>query len=705
MIRVILKTALLGLAFGISTNLSCMAGADETIKTLNPPGQNTPKQNKRVFKAGYFKRYAPRTALDMISQIPGFQIRKSEEKRGLGQGGANILINGARLSGKSDAGERLAQINAADVKRIEIQDGAALNIPGLSGQVANLVVETTSFSGNWDWNPWFRKNLEANLLRGGISLSGQKGKLEWSTSIRSANVIFGNWGIEDRRLADGRLFEQRDEFLQFTGDRPQLGLTLRWTPKPDHIFNVQADHKQNNFLIREISKHKAFTNRGNDNETQFFSGQDLLFGRLATDYSFPLGLASGDKLKLIAITRLRDRPIASTINTFAQSQQIGGQRFTQARQSGESIARMEYSWKGHEKADWQFNLEGAFNFLDIKAGLQVLDTASGAYTNVPVPGASSRVEEERAETALSYSRALGPKFDFQTSVGVEYSRLRQTGANGKARSFVRPKGFVLASYKPSDDFSIRGRIERKVGQLNFSDFVSSLNLQDSLASTGNVNLVPDQTWSGEVEFDKNFGSGNTVKLRLYNDQISDLVDRIPVGTNGDAVGNIDTAHAYGFDINATIKGEKWGWDGTQLDLVFDQRWSNVDDPLTGRGRRLNDDKIWLWQARFRHDIPKTDWAWGGQIDHLNKSLTYRLNTISTPGGPELQTKPALSVFVEHKSLLGLKIKLELDNVLGTQDKFQRQIFTDRRDIGRLDIIEAYERDFGQTVRLTVNGQF
>src|SRR3546814_9776640 len=55
-----------------------------------------------VYTPADFTRYAPKTALDMLNQVPGFSIRENDTVRGLGQATGNVLFNGARPSTKSD---------------------------------------------------------------------------------------------------------------------------------------------------------------------------------------------------------------------------------------------------------------------------------------------------------------------------------------------------------------------------------------------------------------------------------------------------------------------------------------------------------------------------------------------------------------------------------------------------------------------------
>src|SRR3546814_13453774 len=57
---------------------------------------------RQVYTPADFARYAPVNAYDMLIQVPGFQIRDSEELRGLGQATGNVLFNGERPSNKDD---------------------------------------------------------------------------------------------------------------------------------------------------------------------------------------------------------------------------------------------------------------------------------------------------------------------------------------------------------------------------------------------------------------------------------------------------------------------------------------------------------------------------------------------------------------------------------------------------------------------------
>ena len=147
------------------------------------------------------------------------------------------------------------------------------------------------------------------------------------------------------------------------------------------------------------------------------------------------------------------------------------------------------------------------------------------------------MEERRAETNVSYSRKLSDQWSLQSSLGVEYSELSQQGAGGLTREFVRPKGFVALVWKADETLDISLKGERKVGQLDFGDFLSSVDIQNNNASAGNVELVPEQSWSLSSEVNRSLGPWGAIKVAGEYHFIEDVVDLVPIGALGQQVSN------------------------------------------------------------------------------------------------------------------------------------------------------------------------
>jgi len=74
------------------------------------------------YEADFFEKFSPRTALDMVKQVPSFSLQDvDEDKRGYAAAAGNVLIDGERPSTKSQTLEDILQrIPAAQVLRLEV---------------------------------------------------------------------------------------------------------------------------------------------------------------------------------------------------------------------------------------------------------------------------------------------------------------------------------------------------------------------------------------------------------------------------------------------------------------------------------------------------------------------------------------------------------------------------------------------------------
>jgi len=66
---------------------------------------------------------------------------------------------------------------------------------------------------------------------------------------------------------------------------------------------------------------------------------------------------------------------------------------------------------------------------------------------------------------------------------------RRTVAGGTTRTFYRPKGELSAAWKFSPKTDINVKLARKVGQLNFFDFLASVDVASNIEKSANPDLV------------------------------------------------------------------------------------------------------------------------------------------------------------------------------------------------------------------------
>jgi hypothetical protein len=650
----------------------------------------------QTFVPADFERFAPRTALDMVSQVPGFTISGSDGSRGFGQAQENVLINGRRISAKStSARDVLAQIPAENVLQIAIVDGASLDIPGLSGQVANVTTQSTALSGTWTYRQRYRENLRPVFDWFEINMNGERGDIKWHVSLESEPGRGANAGRENIRDGLGNLTQYREE--DFTSHRTYVeGLAgIVWEPESGAVANLNAK-----YAIFE-NNDQEFSTRFDPDGTEiarslFKFSEDEWNSEVSGDYAFDLGPG---RLKLIGLQRNEHSP---TISEFLFDPTEGTNSealiFERTVDESESILRGEYSWQGGNQSDWQVSLEGALNILDSEAAL-FEGPSFATLSPIGIDPPEISVEEERAEAFITHGRQLSPKLRLQTSLGAEYSEITSDGPNGQTRKFTRPKGSVSLAWEASDSLTVNTKFSREVGQLNFFDFVSNVDLDDGDNQSGNVDIVPDQTWRLETQFEKNWGDWGAATLTLYGEEIEDIVDQVPIGM-GEGPGNLDSATRYGFDLAGTLQLGKLGIEGAQIEYEYEYRWSDVDDPVTGDSRRINDDKIRFYFVSFRHDIPGTDWAYGINFESYFESPTFRLRGINHYE----ESPPFAWAFIEHKDLWGMTGTAFMGNIFDTDNEFTRTLYSGGRT-GAVTRVEDRARNFGPILTLRLKSSF
>jgi len=663
-----------------------------------PPEPTLPAavEGAKTFLPADFTRFAPRNALDMLRNVPGFTIREATQERGLGAATGNVLINGQRISGKSnDVITELGRIPASNVTRIEIVDAATLNVPGLSGQIANVFVKADAMSGQFAWRPEFRqRNTRPLLTRGEVSVSGKLGQFDYNVGLQNNSFRSGAGGRTLVYAADRSLIERRHDVWTGSGEDVRASARVTWDGPGDSVANLNASLRGFFYDYRELGTR---TGPGLvDRVRRVTNDEDEWIWEVGGDYEF--GLAGG-RLKLIGLARSDHDPFEQGVRTeFASGDPDTGNRFLNIADTQERIGRAEYRWKWG-KGDWQISAEGAFNSLDNVT--EFLDLRpDGSFVEIELPGGTATVKEDRYEVMVSHGRPLSSKLTVQLAAGGEYSNLRQIGAGGLARTFWRPKGLFSAAWKATPRLDLSFKLQRRVGQLNFGDFLATVNLTDDRENAGNVELVPTQSWEADLEGTRNLGRYGTTTLRLYGRLYDDIVDTIPIGLDGESRGNIDRASAYGAEWKTTFNFDPLGWKGAKLDLRAQAQKTRVRDPLTGEHRPISGNLLHFIDLTLRHDIPDSDWAWGGNINYSLYAKDYRLTEV----GRVWEGPVWSSAYVEHKDVMGLTVRATISNIFAATSMWDRTVYAGRRT-GPIQQIEHRDRLIGPIFSFQVRGKF
>jgi hypothetical protein len=673
--------------------------ASEAPPTPEPTAQSgtvATSGERQVFTPADFARFAPKTARDMLDQVPGFAVETTVTARGLGQASGNVLINGERLSTKSASiADQLARIPASDVIRIELVDGATLDIPGLSGRVANIVSKASSdLSGQFEWNPQSPAKYSKFMWHNGrVSLTGRTGPVQFTLAAIGSGFESGSGSTNLIEYPDGT---EEHRFISGYGStaKPRLNGVVTIDGPGDSVINFNATYGWDVLRSRDVERGDPLLP---DRLETVRSTTDAHYYEISGDIQFGVGPG---KLKLIALDSFRSSDyLTRSIVALETAPNDTGSRFTLDSQSGERIARAEYSWP-MLGGDWQLSAEAAFNRLDQVAGLSFL-TPAGQFPDTPFAPGTGGVTEDRYEAVLSYGRPLTSNLTLQLSGGAEYSKIAQTGSNAEQRAFKRPKGSINLAWTPRPDLSISLQARRRVGQLNFADFLAEVNLNNDNASTGNNQLVPEQRSELDLEITKDFGEWGSATMLLFTHRIDDYVTFIPLPGGGESTGNIDHARNRGGQIDATWKLDPLGFKGAKLDIFAHYFDTKLADPLTGEPRRYNNGFPYKIQLDFRHDVPRSPWAYGVSYGKTTYAPYYRLAEF----GYDYAIDQALVTFIEHKNVFGLTVRARMANMLQSEVYLQRNVFAGPRNSAPLLYRETMPREVGRFVDVSIKGSF
>ncbi len=701
--RIMLSVALSGaLAFPASAQDAPdpdTAGSDgnEDMVAADRTTAPEPESTKNSFEPAYFAQFAPRSALDMLSRVPGFTISDGDNGRGLGQATQNVIVNGERLASKSDSlRDQLQRIPADNVLRIDIVEGNSLDIPGLTGQVANILTANTGTSGQFRWNTGFRAyNTQAQLYGGEISLTGSSGKLDYTVALSNDNDRFGADGPNIITDPTDTLIEVQDTKFSGRFDNPKLSTQFRYGFSDSVTGNLNLSYGEDFFQRREPETGVPVNGPVRIRESR--TDEDGPEYEIGADIEFPLGPGT---IKFIGLERFeRDNRTVQVIDTFSDGRPSTGFQFNQSNGEGERIGRFEYGWNMWS-ADWQISGEAAFNRLDRVSSLFELDPGS-EFVQLPFPSGTGSVTEDRYEAILSFGKQLTPTLSLQATGGAEYSKIGQTGVAANARTFQRPKGSVSLAWKPENDFDVSFEIRRRVGELSFGNFLASVSLNDDNQNGGNNSLEPDQSWNFDLEINKGLGEWGSAKLELRHARFEDFIDFFPLDGGGEARGNIGSASRTQLELNTTLQMDPIGWNGARFEIQAIRRWMEVIDPFTGLPRRFSNDLVDLLDIDFRQDVRSTDWAYGASIFTETRTPYSRRFEV----GRDYEGPTFASLFVEHKDVFGLTVNATYANALGARNKFERTVFDGNRPNATVLLAERFDRRIGPIFRFQVSGNF
>jgi outer membrane receptor for ferrienterochelin and colicin len=589
---------------------------------------------KVTYEASFFEPYQIVNAADMLRWVPGGaellpeqspRQREENEKRGFGSAGDQILINGKRISGKSnDVQSAMQRIQASVVDRIELIRGTTSGLDVRSeGTIINVVLsdEISGGAGSWRLHSGFYGGSPE--YDGLVSYSNSIGRLSYLTSVEYGPYNRGSdiERIEEFFTPDTRtLYQHRDIAVPELVSELVFNASGSWSFENGDVLNINgrvADHE------KEEPETTIVTFVGvPDTQTLFNSTtEDGLDWEIGGDHEKLLGTDGLLKSRFIYSNKAQD-----TLELVSLASAIPGNVPAESRVDTdelqtETIVRSSYTWPLRNSQNLELGVEAAINTLDKDVALfEVLP--DGTLDPIDVFNANSEIKENRYEFFSTHFWQMRDNLVLESALNIEYSKIAQSGTdvdNSRSFTYLKPRFDLRLDLSTSTQ--LRSSLERTVSQLDFADFVASFDNDDNQVDAGNPDLEPEKAWETKITLEQRLAEDNgSLEAQLFYNDIEDHIDKVAATEFISAAGNIGDARNYGVTLKGSLRLAALNLDGAVIDASYTWQDSETTDPFTGETRVMIDKPANRYSLTFRHDI--SAWKLSYTIDTQWNDVRY-----------------------------------------------------------------------------------
>jgi len=705
-----LKASILFLAIASSVEATAQQGTEAIIEG-----------STIVYDADFFAEFSPVNVNDMMDRIPGISLamnnRGGGNRRGLGPGENEILINGQRQTGKSNEGrDQLSRLSADQVDYIEIIRGTSEEMDIRSGgQVVNIVLLDSRSRSNITAEANMDRYHDGTFEPGAkLSWTGQSGPLNYLFHLEGEPSYQNRLSKEFSRDPAGNLLETRFEDstreqtdyetsfnlgYQFDNSLVQLNGLYGGDCAPEdkeRLINDYSDSGIVSQLEREvIDRCRENWEIGGDYEYEFRNGGKYRFLFIVNDGQW---LQERDRFEVFDDREEKDLFL-----------------YNNGRDQ-ERIFRTSYTFDPIPNHGLEFGIERAQTLRDgnLRLGLDLGGTPSpehGFLTAVAVDNSNSTVEEVRYENFLVHNWQINDKSSLESSLIYETSTITQTGDvyNERDFDFVRPK--LDYRYNINQSMQLRATAEKLVSQLSFSDFMASSDSDDDDQNTqaGNPQIVQEQHWEYSLNLEYRLpNSIGVLNSEIYYRDYEDVIDRVDVSTGPDdlrsARGNIGGAYRYGMNLDASSRLGHIGLPSALLSLGISVQEYDVTDVFLKLKRRMRYNSRWFGRASFRHDITRWDMSYGFSYFNSDNDSNARQQIDINDIERDIRDY-GLMLFFEKKAFNGITFRLDVRNANDPLRCRERTRFLGATIGGIVEEIENYCSQDGPVYALKVRHTF
>lgn len=712
---------------GILLSVANLALAQDNGAAFSPDIPVTDEDSTVTYSASYFDQFELFSVNDMLDRIPGINVARQggggggggggpgfsggSNRRGLGMGGDQVLINGRRIAGKENEGSsQLTRIPASQVDYIEIIRGTSgeLDVRG-GAQVINIVLleaetrSSTAYEMNTDY---YHDN--AFKPGGKVAFSGSRGGFDYLVSAETEPRYEHRIGHETSILADGSPNERIKRISTRKAQPMVLSSNLAWQAGDADLFHLNLQYENDDApeeARRDILNTK-FDPPLVDLELDI-SDETEDFWEVGGDYEHIF--SGGQRWKSLFIVNRRSDHSLRERYLLEDEDRIQDLNLDFANTYEEQILRSSYTFPfgGISDQSLEFGIERALTTL--RSNLQ-LDLLLGSGTSLtPVSASDATVEEIRYESFAVHNWRINDRMSLESTLIFEQSEISQSGDISKSRDFefLRPKVDYRFDITPALQF--RATIEKDVAQLSFGDFTANTDESDDDldALAGNPDLRQEQSWRYDFNLEYRFDDDNGVlSTNIFYHELIDVIDRVDVSTPTtiqSANGNIGDGERIGMALDGSYRFASIAESRILLTARLQVEDSSVIDPFLRIDRRFSRQGRGSSRIGFRHDFSTSSFNYGFSWNHglRDNRIAYDIDKIESYNSGDF-----IILFAELQGWGGLTYRFETFNPIESKRcRVRSRYLGGTIATGYLGEIEDSCSHTGPTLAIKIRGTF
>lgn len=666
-----------------------------------------------TYEKDFFDKYSPVTLLDILERIPGIQgviaprnNQGSGGGRGFGSSGDQILLNGKRITAKSNSiRDILARTTASSVERIELIRGAADGLDvQTEGLVINVILTADAGSASIFWK------FEGVYMIGHnfspqfeTSYKNKSGNLDYTVALegnsRRGNFFRDEIFFDENNIRTG----EKDMDGNFHFKQIKANTNLSYNFENGDILNLNGQYRSSSIVNNQLH-----VETGDDAEILFWDFREkFLQWEAGGDYTTDVGFLGELKTRFVINRR------QNSDNGAERFEGTGNNRFLYVNElidfsADEDIYRASLTNSLGSNMSLEVGGEGAFNTFR-----QKFDNFEREAADDPLELNTSNnivIKEKRYEIFAHHNYTISSKMALQTSLTTEFSQITADTllAAGDIRvdnsfTFIKPR--MNFRYDFNDTNQLRLTAEKKVSQLEFFHYLTFFDQQEQELKFGNNNIRPEQIWEFSATYEYRLpNDGGTIEAEIFYHDYKDYIARIDfteyMDFSGNSIsadqffalppdanlrdeidfdskpGNVDHAEALGLSINGDVRLGLIGLPEAKLTLGYELERRRYFDPISQRKRNFSWEYDNKYKAALRHDVTSFGLSYGIEAEY-GSGFEHGDITNSWQWDGQLEYE----LFVEKKIFNDIKMRIDFSQERGTNARNTFFRYTDHIRFG------------------------